>query len=70
MTHRILLVEDDRAILRGLGDNLRAESYEVLTACDGDTAYRLMREQHPDLVVLDVMLPGMSGRNWTTLPWS
>jgi serine phosphatase RsbU (regulator of sigma subunit) len=61
MTHRILLVEDDRAILRGLGDNLRAESYEVLTACDGETAYRLMREQQPDLVVLDVMLPILSG---------
>ena len=61
MNPRILLVEDDRAILRGLGDNLRAESYEVLTACDGETAYRLMREQHPDLVVLDVMLPILSG---------
>jgi len=61
VTHRILLVEDDRAILRGLGDNLRAEAYEVLTACDGETAYRLMREQQPDLVLLDVMLPILSG---------
>ena len=61
MTPRILLVEDDRAILRGLSDNLRAESYEVLTACDGETAYRLMRDQQPDLVVLDVMLPLLSG---------
>jgi phosphoserine phosphatase RsbU/P len=61
MNSRILLVEDDPAILRGLGDNLRAEAYDVLTASDGETAYRLMREQHVDLVVLDMMLPQMTG---------
>jgi phosphoserine phosphatase RsbU/P len=61
MTDRILVVEDDPAILRGLRDNLRGETYEVLTASDGETAYSLIREQHPDLVVLDVMLPHLSG---------
>lgn len=61
MKDRILLVEDDPAILRGLGDNLRAEAYDVLTASDGETAYRMLHDGHPDLVVLDVMLPRLSG---------
>ena len=58
---RVLIVEDDPAILRGLKDNLLAESYEVLTASDGEAGYRLAREQEPDLVILDLMLPRMSG---------
>jgi DNA-binding response OmpR family regulator len=57
----ILTVEDDPAILRGLTDNLRFEGYEVVTATDGETGYRLQREHKPDLIVLDVMLPRMSG---------
>ena len=58
---RILVVEDDPAILRGLADNLTFESYEVLTAGDGEAAYRLLREKKPDLLILDLMLPRMSG---------
>jgi DNA-binding response OmpR family regulator len=58
---RVLVVEDDPAILRGLADNLRFEAYEVVTATDGETAYRLIRERRPDLLVLDVMLPKLSG---------
>ena len=56
----ILAIEDDPAILRGLADNLRFESYEVLTA---STAVRLtlIREKHPDLIILDLMLPKLSG---------
>ena len=58
---RILVVEDDAAILRGLKDNLLAESYEVLTAADGEAGFRLIHDQKPDLVILDLMLPRMSG---------
>ena len=58
---RLLVVEDDPAILRGLADNLKFESYEVLTAGDGECAYRLIHERKPDLIVLDLMLPNMSG---------
>jgi DNA-binding response OmpR family regulator len=58
---RILVVEDDPAILRGLSDNLTLESYEVLTAPDGETADRLVGEARPDLIVLDLMLPRLSG---------
>jgi DNA-binding response OmpR family regulator len=58
---RVLVVEDDAAILRGLKDNLEAESYEVLTAMDGQTAYHMIAEEKPDLVLLDLMLPKLGG---------
>jgi len=57
----VLAVEDDPAILRGLADNLRFEGYEVLTATDGETGYRMQLERKPDLILLDLMLPRMSG---------
>jgi DNA-binding response OmpR family regulator len=58
---RILVVEDDPAILRGLADNLKFDSHEVVTATDGEAACRLIHEKRPDLIVLDLMLPKMSG---------
>jgi len=58
---RILIIEDDVAILRGLKDNLEYESYEVLTATDGEQGYCLIQERRPDLIILDLMLPKMSG---------
>jgi len=57
----VLAIEDDLAILRGLADNLRFEGYEVITASDGESGYRLQKERKPDLIVLDLMLPRMSG---------
>ena len=58
---RILVVEDDPAILRGLSDNLQAESHEVLTASDGEEGYRLIVERKLDLIILDLMLPKLGG---------
>jgi DNA-binding response OmpR family regulator len=58
---RILVVEDDPAILRGLADNLKFESYEVLTASNGEAGLSAVRESKPDLVILDLMLPKLSG---------
>jgi len=58
---RILIVEDEPALLRALADNFRFESHEVLTAADGETGYRLAKEKSPDLVILDLMLPRMTG---------
>lgn len=62
---RVLVVEDDAAILRGLRDNLVAESYDVTTAVDGEAAYAALSEEEFDLVILDLMLPGIDG--WTIL---
>jgi two-component system alkaline phosphatase synthesis response regulator PhoP len=58
---KILLVEDDRTLRQALTFNLAREGYEVVTAADGQTALGMARAQRLDLVLLDVMLPGMSG---------
>ncbi len=58
---RVLVVEDDPGILRTVADNLRFEQYDVITAADGETAYVLQQRHQPDLIVLDLMLPRMSG---------
>jgi DNA-binding response OmpR family regulator len=58
---RVLVVEDDAAIARGLADALGYEGYDVSVARTGEDGLRLLREREPQLVILDVMLPGMSG---------
>jgi len=60
-SERVLLIEDDPSIVAGLELNLALEGYEVLTAGDGERGYRLAVERAPDLIVLDIMLPGMNG---------
>ena len=57
----ILIVEDDPALLRGLVDKFRAEGCRVRVACDGYSAIDAADEDPPDLVLLDIMLPGCSG---------
>jgi DNA-binding response OmpR family regulator len=58
---KVLVVEDDTAILEALAFNLERDGYEVMTAEDGVAGLALARERQPDLVVLDIMLPRMSG---------
>jgi DNA-binding response OmpR family regulator len=58
---RILIIEDEPALLRALADSFRFESYEVLTAQDGEMGLRLVKDKKPDLLILDLMLPRMSG---------
>lgn len=58
---RVLLVEDDEALRFTVAHNLKREGYTVLTAARGDDALRAAREHHPDLIVLDIMLPGVDG---------
>ncbi len=61
MPERILIIEDDPSILRGLQLNLGMEGYTVRSAMDGETGLQLARTERPDLVVLDIMLPRMDG---------
>ncbi|MEJ5239801.1 MAG: response regulator transcription factor [Anaerolineales bacterium] len=58
---KILVIEDDPAILRLLQRGLSMEGYQVETATDGETGLKLFQEKQPDLIVLDLMLPGMDG---------
>ncbi|MBT3154092.1 response regulator [Streptomyces sp. CHD11] len=72
---RVLVVDDDPAIVRALVINLKARSYEVDSAHDGAAALRAAAAHHPDVVVLDLGLPDMDGvevirrlRGWTRVP--
>jgi len=58
---RILIIEDEPDLLRGLALNLKAEGYGVLTASRGDAGVEQALRDRPDLVLLDIMLPGMNG---------
>ncbi|HYM61958.1 MAG TPA: response regulator transcription factor [Thermoanaerobaculia bacterium] len=58
---KILIVEDEAGLRQGLEINLRLENYETVQAADGDEAIRLFHAEHPDLVLLDLMLPKKSG---------
>lgn len=61
MTYRILIIEDEEDIVRGLEINLSREGYRVLKATTGDAGLRLAIKENPDLIILDLMLPGMNG---------
>ena len=58
---RILIIEDEPDLLRGLALNLKAEGYEALTADRGDAGAEMALRERPDLILLDIMLPGMNG---------
>ena len=59
--NRLLIADDDRLILSTLGQGLRDAGYEILEASDGSAAVHLCETAQPDLAVLDVRMPGMSG---------
>lgn len=62
MNHaRVLVIEDDASIAAGLRMNLRHEGFEVAVAKDGTAGLEMALETHPDLIILDVMLPEMNG---------
>ncbi|NIV28346.1 MAG: response regulator [Anaerolineae bacterium] len=65
MVQRILVVDDDREIVRLVRTYLEKSNYEVLVAYDGETALHILRRERPDLVLLDLMLPGRDGQDVT-----
>ena len=72
---RVLVVDDDPRILKTLEVNLRARGFEVVLAPSGEEALVLAARHHPDVVILDLGLPGMDGldvvtglRGWSTVP--
>jgi two-component system alkaline phosphatase synthesis response regulator PhoP len=59
--HKILIVDDESAIRLVCRLNLDSVGFQTLEAADGETAVALARSEHPDLILLDVMLPGLNG---------
>ena len=58
---KILVVDDEALLVKGIRFNLQNDGYEVMTGCDGVEAVELAMSQRPDLIVLDVMMPRMDG---------
>jgi two-component system alkaline phosphatase synthesis response regulator PhoP len=58
---RILIVDDEPEMIRGLEDNLRFEGYQTISAPDARRGLALALSEAPDLILLDIMMPGMSG---------
>ena len=58
---KILVVDDEALLVKGIRFNLQSEGYDVITGSDGLQALQLVQQEHPDLVILDVMMPNMDG---------
>ena len=58
---KILVVDDEKLLVKGIKFNLENEGYQVLTAYDGATAVELARQETLELIILDLMMPGLSG---------
>ncbi len=73
---RILIIDDERDFVKMLQARLQIEGYEVLTAEDGAKGVQVARKERPDLIILDIMMPGMDGHmvcdtlKKSTLTWS
>ena len=61
MTHKVLVVDDTPANVKLLADLLKVKGYEVATAANGDEGLAKVASEHPDIVLLDIMMPGKSG---------
>lgn len=61
MSHKVLVVDDEQAIVELVRYHIEKEGMQCLEASDGETAIRLARTERPDLVILDLMLPGVDG---------
>ncbi|MFH1360203.1 MAG: response regulator [Candidatus Omnitrophota bacterium] len=61
MAQKILVVDDEEHIVKVVANRLKASGYDVITAADGLSALSSAREQKPDLIILDIMLPKMDG---------
>lgn len=58
---KILFIEDEASLQKAVGDALSEEEFEVISALDGEVGLRLAKEQKPDLILLDLVMPKMSG---------
>ena len=61
MTKKILIIDDEQKIVEICGDYLKAAFFDVISANEGRTGITLFHREHPDLIVLDLMMPGMDG---------
>jgi two-component system response regulator AtoC len=58
---RILVVDDEHLIRWSLEQNLKKQGYDIMTAGTGEDALKMVREEQPDLILLDIQMPGING---------
>lgn len=58
---KVLVIEDEETLVKNLADKLKAEGFDVSTANDGEKGLEKIKSEHPDLIILDIMLPGLDG---------
>lgn len=61
MAYKLLVADDDADILEMLAKKLRKEGYDVVTACDGEEALLKVKENDPDIIILDLTMPKLNG---------
>lgn len=61
MAKKILFVEDEEALQEAMAETLKAEGFEPLSALDGDSGIKIATSEHPDLILLDLILPKKDG---------
>jgi len=61
MAKKILIIEDDTTLSENLGNTMKSGGYEVIVANDGETGFRHAQEKHPDLILMDLVLPKKHG---------
>ncbi len=61
MSHKVIVVEDEETLVRNIAAKLQDEGYKVTTATDGEDGLDKIRSEHPDLIILDIMLPRLDG---------
>ena len=61
MAEKILIIEDEETLSETLAYNITRQGYEVFTSADGHEGLKLARQLEPDLIILDLMLPGLDG---------
>ena len=61
ISKKILIIEDDPSFSRAINHIIEKEGYDVVSASNGMTGMRMAKEENPDLLILDVMLPGLDG---------
>jgi DNA-binding response OmpR family regulator len=61
MPNKILFIEDESSLQKTFGEILKQEGYEMVSALDGETGLRLVKEKKPDLILLDLILPKING---------
>ena len=61
MSHKLLLVDDDKDIIDALKPRLQREGYDVFTAFDGEEGLRMVKDCNPDIILLDLLMPKLNG---------